>query len=120
MKSDDSAYVGCRNRYIYGYDLRKPVSHSTKFTAEYEHQSCVSSLVMSNYDSNILISSDYTGHVRMNSHFKNIVLFYLFSLLSQIYVWDLRQNKTIAKYYDYKNKCSVKLSKCGNYLFSGK
>ncbi len=51
---------------------------------------------------------------------KNIFLFYLFPLLSQIYVWDLRQNKTIAKYYDYKNKCSVKLSKCGNYLFSGK
>lgn len=53
---------------------------------------------MSNYSSNNLISSDYTG---------------------QIYIWDLRMNKLVAKYFDYRNKCSIKLSKCGNYLISG-
>lgn len=28
-------------------------------------------------------------------------------------------NKLAAKYFDYRNKCSIKLSKCGNYLISG-
>ena len=92
-ENQSSVFVGCRNKFLYGYDLRS----STKVKHFYEHSSCVSDIVMDHKIHNNLISSDNNG---------------------QIYLWDLRMNQSICKFKDYENKCSIQLSKCGTYLFS--
>lgn len=95
VERENFVFAGCRNKLLYGYDLRAP----SKVNHLFEHSSCVSDILMNNNNPNNLVSCDYNG---------------------QIFIWDLRMNRSIYKFQDFKKKCSIKLSKCGNYLISGK
>jgi WD40 repeat protein len=98
--NDNFIYTGCKNKYLYGHDLRENTRlfvHSM-----YEHDSCIEDMVFRKSTENYLYSSDFTG---------------------QIYLWDVRMNSLVHKYTnnsDLASKCSLKLSNCENYLYTSK
>ena len=54
--------IGCRNRNVFGYDLRENHRRSNfNSMSKFEHKSCINDLVFKN--SNYLYTNDFTGEV---------------------------------------------------------
>jgi hypothetical protein len=67
-------YVGCRNKFILGNDLRVDNKRNQSFTSKLKHESSVTSMIFHHENNNLLYSTDYSGLVSTRLWF----LVYLF------------------------------------------
>lgn len=63
IDTETLVYVGCRNKFIFGNDLRIDNKRNQSFTSKLKHESSVTSMVFPYENSNLLYSTDYSGLV---------------------------------------------------------
>ena len=63
--ADKLAFVGCKNKFLYGYDLRQNTLKNSinSWAHKLQHKSCLNCILFPSADSNYVYSNDFSGEV---------------------------------------------------------